>query len=141
MDNVGSSSPNPNRPDAAPSDGTANPPVRPEAAPAATPAAVSRAPLNLGGGTGAPVAPAAPKAPVVRPAPPKPPAPVAAGGRITTCKTFFTKLHPGAILFLEGQINDWLKSNPAIVIKQTDVTVGEVLEKKAEPSLIIVIWY
>jgi hypothetical protein len=83
---------------------------------------------------------AVPKAPTVRPAPPRP-APTAVGGRITACRTFFTKLHPGAIKFLEDQITAWLKDNPVIVIKRTDVTVGEITEKKAEPSLIIVVWY
>jgi hypothetical protein len=101
--------------------------------------------LNLGGvaGTATPPAasPAPPKAPVVRPAPPKPPAVGAAGDRITNCRTFFTKLHPGAIKFLEDQITAWLKENPGIVIKRTDVTTGEILEKKAEPSLIILVWY
>jgi hypothetical protein len=139
MDNVGSNHPTPNRTDSIPLDGAATPPARPEAAPAAAAPNVSRAPLNLGG-TGAPVAPPAPKAPVVRPAPPKPPA-AAGGERITTCRTFFTKLHPGAIKFLEEQITAWLKENPGIVIKRTDVTTGEITEKKSEPSLIILVWY
>lgn len=151
MDNVSGSTPTPNRTDSIPTEGAPAPPVRPAAAPAAAPG-VSRAPLNLGATAGppaaapAPAAPAAPKVPVMRPAPPKPApprpaAPVAGGDRITTCKTFFTKLHPGAILFLEGQVNEWLKNNPTVVIKRTDVTVGDVLEKKSEPSLIIVVWY
>ncbi len=154
MDNVSSAHPNPapNRNDSVPPNSGPSQPHRPEPAPAAaTPATappapaapgISRAPLNLGGTASAPpaAAPVAPKAPVVRPAPPRP-APAAAGDRITTCKTFFTKLHPGAILFLEGQINEWLKNNPGIVIKRTDVTVGEILEKKSEPSMIIVVWY
>jgi hypothetical protein len=62
-------------------------------------------------------------------------------GRITACKTFFTKLHPGAIEFLDGQIAEWIKKNPAVVIKSTDSTVGEVQAKKTEQNLIITIWY
>jgi len=63
------------------------------------------------------------------------------GGRITGCKTFFTKLHPGAINFLDGQITEWLKKNPSITVKSTDSTVGEVQAKKTEPNLIITVWY
>ncbi len=145
MDNVGSNNPNPARNDTIPLDGAAGQPAHPEAVPATGAPNVSRAPLKLGGGVGTPAAPAspaspaAPKPPVIRPAPAKPPA--AAGERITNCRTFFTKLHPGAIKFLEEQITAWLKENPSIVIKRTDVTTGEVLEKKAEPSLIILVWY
>jgi hypothetical protein len=147
MDNVSSS--NPDRSDGhttgIPLGGGAGQPIRPEAVPAAAPPNVSRAPLNLGGaaGTPAPAAPPAPpKAPVLRPVPPKPAAGAATtGDRITTCKTFFAKLHPGAIHFLEEQITAWLKDNPAVIVKQTDVITGEILEKKSEPSLIIVIWY
>ena len=141
MDNVGSNNPNPNRTDSIPLDSGAGQPVRPEAAQTVGAPNVSRAPLNLGGGISAPPPPAAPKAPVVRPAPPRPVASVGAGDRIANCKTFFTKLHPGAIKFLEEQITAWLKDNPGIVIKRTDVTTGEITEKKSEPSLIIVVWY
>jgi hypothetical protein len=157
MDNVSNAHPNPapNRNDSIPLDGAPGQPHRPEATPATVAPGISRAPLNLGGTVGTPpatvapaappkapaaTAPAAPKAPVVRPAPPRP-APAAAGDRITTCRTFFTKLHPGAIKFLEDQITAWLKENPSVVIKRTDVTVGEITEKKSEPSLIIVVWY
>ena len=63
------------------------------------------------------------------------------GGRITGCRTFFTKLHPGAIDFLDGQITEWLKKNPSINIKSTNSTVGEVQAKKTEPNLIVTVWY
>jgi hypothetical protein len=62
-------------------------------------------------------------------------------GRITGCKTFFTKLHGGAIEFLGDQIASWLEKNPEVHIKQTNVTVGEIQAKKTEPNLIIVVWY
>lgn len=141
MDNVGSNHPNPNRTDSIPLNGGAGQPARPEAAPAVGAPNVSRAPLNLGGTVAAPAAPAVPKAPVAKPAPPKPPVAGATGERIANCRMFFSKLHPGAIKFLEDQITAWLKDNPGIVIKRTDVTTGEILEKKSEPSLIIVVWY
>ena len=66
---------------------------------------------------------------------------MAGGGRITGCKTFFTKLHAGAIEFLDDQITGWLKDNPNIVLKSTDVSVGEVAAKKTEPNILIVVWY
>ncbi len=125
-------------------------PARPAASPASAPPGVSRAPLNLGGGAAAPAAPAAPKTPVVRPVPSKPPtsigvAPagvgVAPAGRITACKTFFTKMHPGALHFLDEQIAKWLAENPQIVIKHTNVLQGEITEKKIEQNIVIVVWY
>jgi hypothetical protein len=56
-------------------------------------------------------------------------------------KTFFAKLHVGALSFLEEQIADWLKANPGITIKATNVTTGEVQAKVTEPNLIITVWY
>jgi len=121
-------------------------------------APVSHAPLNLGGsGTGAPVASSAavtatapagapkpatkvavaPQAPVGRPVAASP----APAGRISNCKTFFTKLHPGAIKFMDDQITAWLKENPGIVIKRTNAVTGEIVDKKTEPSILITIWY
>ncbi len=61
--------------------------------------------------------------------------------RITGVKTFFTKLHPGAIEFLDEQIGEWLKKNPSISIRQTNTTVGELQAKNTEPNLIITVWF
>jgi len=119
---------------------------------------VSRAPLNLGGGGGSAPAPA--RRPVAKPAP-RPvakPAPRAAspqsvarqpvgvpglgsGERITSCKVFFAKLHAGALDFLSDQISAWLKENPSIQIKHTNVAVGDVQAKKTEPNILITVWY
>ncbi len=151
MDNVNSNpnrSDNPNEPIPL-SDGVGEP-ARPAAAPASPSPGVSRAPLNLGGGTAAPAAPAPPKPPVVKPVSPKPPTSIgvaptgvgaAPGGRITACKTFFTKMHPGAIHFLDEQIAKWLAENPQVVIKYTNVLQGEITEKKIEQNIVIVVWY
>ncbi len=148
MDNVSGNpnhNDNPNEP--IPLGNGAAEPARPAASPASAPPGVSRAPLNLGG---AAAAPAAPKAPVARPVPPKPPTSVgvapggvgiASGARITACKTFFTKMHPGAIHFLDEQIAKWLKEDPSVVIKAINVIQGEITEKKVEPNIIIVVWY
>ena len=104
---------------------------------------VSRSPLSLGGG-GQPqpqARPQAPKIQVPKPAGEKPAVSVTSAGRITGVKTFFTKLHPGAMNFLDGQITDWLKNNPGVQIKRTNVTTGEVQAKKTEPNIIITVWY
>jgi hypothetical protein len=61
--------------------------------------------------------------------------------RITGVKTFFTKLHPGALDFLDEQITKWLKENPGITIKRTNTVTGDIQAKKTEPNIIITIWY
>ncbi|MBM4023886.1 MAG: hypothetical protein FJ280_00545 [Planctomycetes bacterium] len=146
MDNVSSNPPrSDDRNGPASSEGRTGEPAPMTDTGAGTPPNVSRAPLNLGGATGAPTAAAAPKAAVPpRPVPPKPAPPrpaAAAGDRITACKTFFTKLHPGAIHFLDEQIAKWLRENPQIVIKHTNVIQGEITEKKTEPNILIIVWY
>jgi hypothetical protein len=62
-------------------------------------------------------------------------------GRITAVKTFFTKLHPGALDFFDEQVNTWLKNNPKVNIKMIQTAVGEIQAKKTEPNIIITIWY
>ena len=99
-------------------------------------AGVSHAPLNLGGGSVE-----APKVAVPKPVAKKPIAKAVSTDRITGVKTFFTKLHPGAIQFLDEQINDWLKQNPGVSIKRTNLTTGDVQSKKTEPNIIITVWY
>ena len=108
---------------------------------------VSHSPLALGSKTASPkpavaVGPAVPKfAAPPAPAAKKEPSKTAPGERITSVKTFFTKLHSGALDFLDGQICDWLRSNPNIVIKQINTATGVVSGKKDEPSIIITVWY
>lgn len=94
---------------------------------------VSHSPLNLGGAT-------AEKLEATQR--PKPLGTLASSPeRITGVKTFFAKLHPGAIDFLDEQITNWLKKNPGLVVKRTNVTTGEVQAKKTEPNIIVTIWY
>ncbi len=127
---------------------------------AATP--VSRKPLSLGAnGSARPQAASRPQASAPRPAPRAVPRPASRPGaaqaaavskkvgqvvakntsRITGLKTFYTKLHPGALDFIDEQVAEWLKAHPSVNIKQTNVTVGEVQAKKTEPNIIISIWY
>lgn len=102
---------------------------------------VSRSPLSLGGGAQSQARPQTPKIQVPKPAEKKSVANVTSADRITGVKTFFTKLHPGAMNFLDEQINDWLKSNAGVQIKRTNLTTGEVQAKKTEPNIIITVWY
>jgi len=106
---------------------------------------VSHAPLDLGGGAVQTPPVGAPK-PATKPTPQvlqreKPTEKIASTDRIMGMKTFFTKLHAGAIAFLEEQIARWLKENPDIVIKRTNVVTGDVVGKKTEPNIIIAVWY
>lgn len=109
---------------------------------------ISHEPLDLGGGSKG-QAPRA-QAPKAAPKPkPKPSAissrpaseKLASGDRITGMKTFFTKLHAGAIAFLEEQIARWLKDNPDVIVKRTNVVTGDVVGKKTEPNIIITVWF
>ena len=101
---------------------------------------VSHAPLDLGGTSPIQI----PKVEM-----PKPIATVAqkttektaSTDRIVGCRTFFTKLHPGALNFLDEQITRWLTENPGIHVKRTNVTTGELQAKKTEPNIIITVWY
>lgn len=113
---------------------------------------VSHSPLNLGG-PAVPLQKAAPaRQPLAKPAGVTHPAQKAgisrapaqqpvSGDRITGVKTFFAKLHAGSLEFLDGQISDWLRENPDVVIKHTNIATGDVVAKKTEPNIIITLWY
>jgi hypothetical protein len=111
--------------------------------PAGNAPSVSRAPLNLGGGGQPPPrqAPSPAQRPATAAATKAAAGPKQAGERITGIKTFFTKLHPGALDFMDEQIGGWLKEHPEVCIKHTNVTTGEVQAKKTEPNIIITVWY
>jgi hypothetical protein len=100
--------------------------------------AVSRSPLHLGGGG---ETPQAPKVSPAQPAAKNPASQTAPSDRITGVKTFFTKLHAGAIEFLDEQIAKWLKENPDVSIKRINTVTGEIQGKKTEPNIIITVWY
>jgi hypothetical protein len=108
---------------------------------------VSHAPLDLGGGDNNPAPAAKPKPQIKMPAQPTIGATkdsaekITSSERITGVRTFFTKLHAGAIQFLDEIITKWLKDNPGISIKRTNVITGEIQGKKTEPNIIITVWY
>jgi hypothetical protein len=101
---------------------------------------VSHAPLDLGGSGAAPPKIEMPTQPAGLAAK-KPAEKIGSAERITAVKTFFTKLHAGAIEFQDEIITKWLKDNPGISIKLTNVITGEIQGKKTEPNLIITVWY
>ena len=98
---------------------------------------VSHAPLDLGGTSPVQI----PKVEMPKPAAKKPTEKIASTDRIAGVKTFFTKLHPGALNFLDEQITRWLTENPGIRIKRTNVALGDIQGKKSEPNIIISVWY
>jgi hypothetical protein len=98
---------------------------------------VLHSPLDLGGGSAAEAPNVAAPAPVEKKVAEK----IVSVSRITGMKTFFTKLHPGALEFLDEQITAWLKQNPGITIKHTNTATGEVQGKKSEPNILITVWY
>jgi hypothetical protein len=107
---------------------------------------VSHAPLDLGGGSAVQRPKVAAPRPAAKPVGStltgeKPTGKIVSTDRIVGVKTFFTKLHGGAIDFLEEQIARWLKANPDVVVKSTNVVTGDVVGKKVEPNIIITIWY
>ena len=98
---------------------------------------VSHAPLDFGGGTPSSSSEPPEEMPVIKDTGKK----VSWPDRITGVKTFYTKLHGGAIEFLDDIICKWLMENPGVTIKRTNTAVGDVVGKKTEPSIIITIWY
>ena len=104
-------------------------------------ASISRDPLDLGGGKAIPKAKPRPAVRAQRPVAQVISQPAAGEKKITGVRTFYTKLHAGALTFLDEQITGWLEKNPDIVIKRTNTVCGEVIGKKAEPNIIVTVWY
>lgn len=101
---------------------------------------VSHSPLDLGGGP-AEVPKIKHSGKMSGPGENKAGEKLSSADRISRVRTFFTKLHPGAVEFLDEQITGWLKANPGIVVKSTNTATGDVQGKKTEPNIIVTIWY
>ncbi len=102
---------------------------------------VSHSPLDFGGGGTAGTPKIEKPAQSSGPTAQKPGEKIVSAERVTGVKTFFTKLHAGAIEFLDEIITKWLKDNPNISIKHTNIITGEIQGKKTEPNIIITVWY
>ena len=98
---------------------------------------VSHTPLNLGADNSEEV----PKIEVAKPTVEKTKDKIVSSDRITGVRTFFAKSHAGSIDFLGQQITNWLKNNPDIKIKRTNMATGDVVGKKTEPNVLITVWY
>ena len=62
------------------------------------------------------------------------------GTGATRCRLFHSKITIGAVDHMVSQINEWLDASDIEVKHVTDV-VGTMEGKKAEPNLILTIWY
>ena len=102
---------------------------------------VSHSPLDLGGGGISSKAASEASEDVPMPAIKDTGKKVSWPDRITGVKSFYTKLHSGAIDFLDEQICKWLMDNPGVTIKRTNTVTGDIVGKKTEPNIIITIWY
>jgi hypothetical protein len=63
------------------------------------------------------------------------------GAGATRCRTFHAKLNDGAVAFMNRQINEWCDSKDDIVIKFATSTIGTWEGKKADPTLIVTVFY
>lgn len=66
---------------------------------------------------------------------------VPGGSGATRCRSFHSKLADSALRFLNTQINDWLDTDPNIVIKFSTSTIGTFEGKHAEPHMILTVFY
>ncbi|MFP4053019.1 MAG: hypothetical protein ACLFV7_04050 [Phycisphaerae bacterium] len=62
------------------------------------------------------------------------------GTGATRCKIFFAKINPQSLEFIEDQINDWADANE-VEIKHVTEVVGTMEGKRAEPNIVMTVWY
>lgn len=62
------------------------------------------------------------------------------GTGATRCRIFTSKIAPGPLSYMEKQINEWADS-VEIEIKFVTQVVGVMEGKRAEPNLIVTVWY
>lgn len=59
----------------------------------------------------------------------------------TRCRTFHAKLNDGAVAYMNRQINEWADGDPNVTIKYASSTIGVWEGKKADPHLIVTVFY
>ena len=62
------------------------------------------------------------------------------GKGATHVKTFYCKLRPDAIQYLDDQINEWLDKHPEYEVKLVTSTVGKLVGKNIEDALFLNVW-
>lgn len=59
----------------------------------------------------------------------------------TRCRTFHAKLTDGATIYMNREINEWIDGNEHIRIKFATSTIGVYEGKRADPHLIVTLFY
>lgn len=62
------------------------------------------------------------------------------GSGATRCKLFHSKISDGPLMYMQQMINEWLDSEK-IEVKFVTQSIGVMEGKRAEPNVIVVIWY
>jgi hypothetical protein len=62
------------------------------------------------------------------------------GNGATRVRLFYSKIADGPLLHMESMINDWIDEE-GIEVKHVGQVIGTLEGKRAEPNLIITIWY
>lgn len=62
------------------------------------------------------------------------------GTGATHVRTFYCKLNPESLEYMEQQINEWLDAHPDYEVKQVTTSVGEWTGKIKEPAMIVTVW-
>ncbi|MCO6436433.1 MAG: hypothetical protein J5J06_05040 [Phycisphaerae bacterium] len=57
------------------------------------------------------------------------------------CRIFHSKLSEAALGFMNNSINEWLDTNPNVVVKSASTTIGQFEGKHTEPNIIVTIFY
>jgi hypothetical protein len=59
----------------------------------------------------------------------------------TRCRTFHAKLNDGAIAYMNREINEWIDGHEGIRIKFATSTIGIYEGKRADPHIIVTLFY
>ena len=62
------------------------------------------------------------------------------GAGATRCRIFHTKIAVGPIEYMQRQINEWIDTDQ-IEVKHINEVVGVLEGKRAEPAIIVTVWY
>lgn len=62
------------------------------------------------------------------------------GTGATRCKLFYAKIAPAPMEYLQKSINDWLDQED-VEVKFVSQVVGVLEGKRAEPNIIVTVWY